>query len=87
MYAVRILQPATRDLERLDKPVAHRISERIDWLAANLENITPEPLKADLTGFYKFRVGDYRIVYEILHDEELIAIHQIGHRREIYRGR
>ncbi len=87
MYGVRILQAATRDLEGLDKPIAHRITERINWLAANLEDLRPEPLKADLAGFYKFRIGDYRIVYEIIHDEKLIVIHQIGHRSEIYRKR
>lgn len=87
MYRIRIIQAATRDLERLDKPVARRITKRINWLAANLDDIRPEPFTADLAGFYKFRVGDYRIVYEILHDENVIVIHQIEHRREIYRKR
>ena len=39
----------------------------------------------DLAGFYKLRAGDYRVVYEILHDENLLVIHLIGHRSEIYR--
>jgi len=39
MYRLRILQTATRELERLDKPVARRIAERINWLAANLDDI------------------------------------------------
>ncbi len=87
MYSIRILKSATRDLERLEKPVAKRISKRINWLAANLENARPEPLAADLAGLNKFRVGDYRVVYEILARENAIVIHQIGHRREIYRKR
>ena len=87
MYRIRIIQAATRDLGQLDKPIAHRISKRINWLAANLDDIRPEPLTADFAGFYKFRVGDYRVVYEILRDENAIMIHQIEHRREIYRKR
>jgi mRNA interferase RelE/StbE len=87
MYRVRILQTAIREFERLDKPVARRIAERINWLAANLDDIGPEPFTGDLVGFYKFRVGDYRIIYEFLHDEQVIVIHKIGHRRDIYRGR
>ncbi len=87
MYHIRILQAATRDLGRLDKPVARRIAERVDWLAAHLNDIRPEPFTGDLSGFYKFRIGDYRIVYEILRDENIIIIHQIEHRREIYRKR
>jgi len=87
MYRLRILQTATRELERLDKPVARRIVERINWLAANLDDIRPEPYKGDLTGLNKFRVGDYRVVYEILYDEKMIVIHQVGHRSEVYRKR
>ena len=87
MYRIRILKAATRELERLDKPFARRIAERINWLAANLDSIRPEPFTGDLAGFYKFRIGDYRIIYEILHDEQVIVIHEIGHRRDIYRRR
>ena len=87
MYRIRILQTAARELERLDKPIARRIVERINWLAANLDDIRPEPYKGDLVGLYKLRIGDYRVVYEILYDEKMIVIHQVGHRGEIYRRR
>ena len=87
MYRLRIIQTATHELERLDKPVARRIAERINWLAANLDDIRPEPYKGDLAGLYKFRIGDYRVIYEILHDEKIIVIHQVEHRSEIYRRR
>jgi mRNA interferase RelE/StbE len=36
--------------------------------------------------FYKIRVGDYRIVYEIQDDILLILIIKIGHRKDIYRN-
>ena len=85
MYRMRILEAAARELARLDKPVGHRIVKRINWLATNLDNIRPEALAGNLAGFYKLRVGDYRIVYEIFRDEQTIVIHAIGHRREIYR--
>ena len=87
MYRLRILQTATRELERLDKPVARRIAERINWLAANLDDIRPEPYYRDLAGLNKFRVGGYRVVYEILYDEKMVVIHQVGHRSEVYRKR
>ncbi len=87
MYRIRILEAAARELARLDKPVGHRTVKRINWLATNLDNIRPEALAGDLAGFYKLRVGDYRVVYGILHDEQTIVIHAIGHRREIYRKR
>ena len=86
MYNIRILEEASRELARLDKPVGRRIVERISWLSEKLNDIRPEPLRGDLIGLYKFRIGDYRVIYEIVHDEKTIVIHAIGHRREIYRN-
>jgi mRNA interferase RelE/StbE len=85
MYEIRILDEAVRDLKRLDKPVGRRIVQQINWLAENLDNIQRERLTGDLSEFYKFRVGAYRVLYQVLEDEAILVIHQIGHRREIYR--
>lgn len=85
MYRIRILDKASRELTRLDKPVGRRIVDRINWLSENLDSIKPEELKGDLEGLYKLRIGDYRVIYEILHKEQTLIIHAIGHRKEIYR--
>jgi len=85
VYRIRILDAAARDLAKLDKPIARRIVRRINWLAENLDDLQPEALTGDLSGFFKLRAGDYRILYELLRDEQTIVIHLIGHRREIYR--
>ena len=87
MYRIRILDVAPRELVLLDKPVGRRIVERLNWLAANLDAIKTEALSGKLSGLYKLRVGDYRAIYEILRDEQVIVIHAIGHRRDIYRKR
>jgi mRNA interferase RelE/StbE len=87
MYGLRILDAAASDLEQLDSSVGARIVKRLQWLAENFESIRPQPLEGNFSGFYKFRVGDYRVIYEILSEEESIVIHAIGHRREIYRSR
>lgn len=44
-----------------------------------------EALTGEFEGLFKLRVGDYRVVYELIHEEKLILIHAIGHRRDIYR--
>ena len=85
MFTPRILKGAGRELERLDPAVARRIVDRIRWLAGNIENVKPEPLKGDLAGFFKLREGDYRVIYEILRKEHLVVIHSIGHRSTIYK--
>lgn len=87
MYAFRLLDAAIADLKRLDKPVARRLLARIDWLTQNFEFVKHEALKGELSGLYKFKAGDYRIVYEIFENEKLLTIHAIGHRREVYKRR
>jgi mRNA interferase RelE/StbE len=72
-------------LKQLDKTIARRIIDKINWLANNFDAIRPKQLTGDLRGLYKFREGDYRIIYEVLRIEKLIIIHFIGHRREVYR--
>jgi mRNA interferase RelE/StbE len=86
-YRIRILGIASRELEQLDKPLGHRVVQRINWLATNPDAIRLEALTGDLAGLYKLRIGDYRVIYEVLWDEKIIVIHAIGHRREIYRRR
>lgn len=61
--------------------------QRINWLASNLDTIRPEVLSGDLAGFFKLRVGDYRVIYEILGAEQILLVHAVGHRREVYRRR
>ncbi len=85
MYAIRILKAASRELVQLDPPVARRIVQRIRWLAENVDAAKHQALKGSLSGLCKLREGDYRIIYEILRQEETIVVHIIGHRRDIYR--
>jgi mRNA interferase RelE/StbE len=80
-----LLKEATRELSRLDKPIANRIVRKLQWLAQNFDNINPESLKGDFAGLYKLREGDYRIAYQVLKSENTIVVHLIGHRREVYK--
>ena len=85
MWRLRIQDGAKKELAGLDRPTGLRIVERLRWLVEHFEQISLEPLKGDLTGLYRYRVGDYRIVYEMVHREHSIVIHGIGHRRYVYR--
>jgi mRNA interferase RelE/StbE len=87
MYSFHLLSAAIEDLAKLDKSAARRILARIDWLAENFEFIKHETLKGELSGLYKFRAGNYRIIYEVFEEEKLVTIHSIGHRREVYKRR
>ena len=49
---------AESDLEKLDKNLKRRVSEKLDWLLENFDDITPSPLGAEWRGFFKFRIGE-----------------------------
>jgi mRNA interferase RelE/StbE len=75
---------ALDDLKKIDKPIVKRILNKISWFSQHFDNIIPEPLSGDMTGLFKIRVGDWRVVYTI--KDEVIVIQAVGHRREIYKS-
>jgi mRNA interferase RelE/StbE len=83
-YIVEYEPEAFADLEKLPKSVRERIVKKINWLAENFDQINPQSLTADLSGFFKLRIGDYRVIYEFEREAKIIFIDRIRHRREVY---
>ncbi|HAC65415.1 MAG TPA: type II toxin-antitoxin system mRNA interferase toxin, RelE/StbE family [Cyanothece sp. UBA12306] len=83
-YSVSFEPEAVNDLDNLAPVMRIRILNKISWLGINFEQITPLSLTGKWSGFYKLRVGDYRIIYELDRENKLIIIIRVGHRREIY---
>ena len=77
-FRVRLLDAAARDLARLDRPEARRIVQRINRLASNFGSVKPEALSGDLAGFYTLRVGDFRVIYEMLDAEQVLLFTPSG---------
>ena len=82
---VEFSNTARRDIRHLDKQISHRILSRLLWLAENINDITPLSMKGEWSGFFKLRVGNYRVLYDIIDDEDIIFVLRTGHRRDIYR--
>lgn len=57
MYSVRLLKPASKELEKLDRAVAKGIADRLEWLSLNVDATKLFPLKGELSGLYKLREG------------------------------
>jgi len=77
-------QPAVEsDLAAIDGPTAQRLFEKTKWLASNIGNLRHEPLTSDFLGLHKYAVGEWRIVYAIDRDEQLVDIHAIVNRRAL----
>ena len=71
-FSIRIKESAAKELRRTVRPGRTRIAAAIDRLAG-----TPHlgaPLKGDLRGLRRLRVGNYRVVYEIRDDELVVLV-------------
>jgi len=70
----------------MDKQNARRIIDFMDFRIAVLDDPrqSGKSLKGELGEFWRYRVGDYRILCEIKDNELVILAATIGHRREIY---
>ncbi|MBI5874568.1 MAG: type II toxin-antitoxin system RelE/ParE family toxin [Deltaproteobacteria bacterium] len=84
MYEVYLERSAERDLKRLSAEDYYRIIPHIKAL-----NNNPRPLGCrKITGSesdWRIRVGDYRIIYEIVEKAKQVKVMKIRHRREVYR--
>ena len=79
---------ALRQLEKLDRSVQRRIWKFLNGRLLQLEN--PRSIGAALQGerlggFWKYRVGDYRLIARIEDDRLLVLVLKVGHRGDIYR--
>ena len=84
-YKVEMTSTALADITRLDKKVAQRVMSKIRWLAENIDVVQRSALTAELRRLFKLRTGSYRIIYSVNHQDKIITIHSIGHRRDIYK--
>jgi mRNA interferase RelE/StbE len=82
-YRVTLAPSAARQLRKFDPDVRRRLQAAIELLA-----IDPRPPAATQlvggSGEWRFRTGNYRIVYEINDNELVVLVLRMGHRREIY---
>jgi mRNA interferase RelE/StbE len=87
-YAVEILPSALRGINELDAVPRRRILKFLYERVARLNDPRSigQALKgSDLSEYWKYRVGDYRVICKIQDDRLVVLVVRIGHRREVYR--
>lgn len=86
VWTINYSDRALKSLRKMDKQIARRIVDFMDLRIAVAVDPrqSGKPLKGELGEFWRYRVGDYRILCEIRDDELVILAATIGHRREVY---
>ena len=82
-YSVRIKDSAAKELARLPRDARERLIDAIDELGE--APLSGSLLKGGLRGLRRLRVGNYRVVYEVLDGELVVLVLRVAHRREAYR--
>lgn len=83
MYRVYLASRAEKDIKKLTSRVKEEIRGILRVLADNPYKGTT--LLGKYKGLRRYRVGDFRIVYELNKKRKALTIIKIGHRRDIYR--
>lgn len=87
-WTVKVSPVAQQELSKLDPQHARRILKFLHDRLAKLEN--PRSIGRALQGsrpgeFWKYRVGDFRIICKIEDDQLIVLVVRVGHRKEVYR--
>lgn len=87
-WKIELATAAEKDLEKIDPPVARRILDFLYRRVSGLDDPRSlgDPLRGSKLGeFWKYRVGDYRIICKIEDDAIKILVVRIRHRSIVYR--
>lgn len=84
MYKVVWTKKAQGGLKKLDFSTAQRLVSKVEnYLIKNPQQLG-KPLTFPYKGCYRYRLGDFRVIYQIKERELIVLVLKAGHRREIY---
>ena len=84
-YAVLLESRAEKELKALPEQTLRRIDIKLQALSLNPRPRGAAKLRGKESEGWRFRIGDYRILYQIDDKENIVRIYRIKHRREAYR--
>jgi len=84
VYKVIWKNTALKQLAKIDKKIADKLTNKVENYLVKDPINRGERLLYDYKGFYRYRFGDYRVIYEIKAQELIISVVKVAHRREVY---
>ncbi len=86
-WAIDYTATAKRQLQKLDKHTARRILDFMDKRVSLLEEprSTGKALRGPLGDFWRYRIGDCRVICDVQDSAVRVLVVRVGNRKEIYR--
>ncbi|MAQ71063.1 MAG: type II toxin-antitoxin system mRNA interferase toxin, RelE/StbE family [Alphaproteobacteria bacterium] len=87
VWTIEIANKAEKELSKLDKNVQKQIIHYLETkiLTAEHPRVFGKSLTHELSGYWRYRVGDYRIMCHINDEKVTIMVVRIGHRSKVYK--
>ena len=85
-WTIEYTPTVEKSLARLDKSVAARILRYMEERVARDPKASGRALRGPLKGFWRWKVGDWRIIARIKDEEILVLVVRIAHRSSVYKG-
>ena len=82
-YQILFTEQAKKDIKHLPAPIYARIIKALEIISEN--PLLGKMLKGELRGLRSYRMGDYRIIYQVESRKIIVIILKIGHRKDVYR--
>jgi mRNA interferase RelE/StbE len=87
-WIIKYTESSSRQLKKLDKQTALRVLDYMDERVAVLDD--PRSLGKNLKGpkigeYWRYRVGDMRVICNIVDEQVMVLVIEVGNRREVYR--
>jgi mRNA interferase RelE/StbE len=87
-WIIKYTESSSKQLKKLDKQTALRVLDYMDERVSVLDD--PRALGKNLKGpkigeYWRYRVGDIRVICNIVDGQMMVLVIEIGNRREVYR--
>ena len=84
MFDYQFTKTSLRKFRKLPQDIQARIIKKLDYYCEQEDPIDfAEVLTDSRVGTYRFRIGDYRVAFDV--EDEILVIHDVDHRKDIYR--
>lgn len=85
-WTIKFIPKIKKELRRLDKKDSKALLDFLEFEVLSLDDprTLAIPLKKNLKEFWKFRVGQYRVIADIQDDELIILVIRVANRKDVY---
>lgn len=84
MHKVVWKESVLDDFNDISPSTVFQIKKKIEDYLLQAPKELGKPLKGKYKGLYRYRFGNYRVIYSVATDEMLVTVIRVGHRKEVY---